>query len=63
LRLAEPTLWVTNAEMIRRIGVPEKIARQTIYMLDRNRRSGFPKKHPLGNTGIGRRLEHGSTLA
>ncbi len=38
------TLWVTDAEMIRRMGVPEKIARVTIHMLDRNPSSGFPKK-------------------
>lgn len=40
-------LWVTDAELIRRSGVPEKIARQAIEMLDKNTASGFPKKDPL----------------
>lgn len=40
-------LWVTDAELIRRSGVPEKIARQAIEMLDKNQVSGFPKKNPL----------------
>jgi len=44
---ARETEWVTDAEMIRRSGVPEKIARQTIAMLDRDRASGFPKKQAL----------------
>jgi hypothetical protein len=39
-------LWVTDAEMIRRMGVPEKTARETIRMLDRQR-SGFPQKQKL----------------
>lgn len=38
------TLWVTDAEMIRRMGVPEKKARATIAALDRIRGSGFPAK-------------------
>ena len=41
------TLWVTDAELIRRMGVPEKIARQALAMLDRDRASGFPKKQKL----------------
>lgn len=44
---AENTLWVTDAELIRRIGVPEKIARTAIAALDRDRRSGFPRKESL----------------
>jgi hypothetical protein len=40
-------LFITDAELIRRLGVPEKIARQAIFMLDRNRKSGFSKKEPL----------------
>lgn len=40
-------LYVTDAELIRRIGVPEKIARQAIHALDRNPRSGFPQKSAL----------------
>lgn len=38
------TLYITDAELIRRLGVPEKIARQALAMLDRDRRSGFPQK-------------------
>jgi hypothetical protein len=38
------TLFVTDAEMIRRIGVPDKIARAAIKVLDENPYSGFPKK-------------------
>jgi hypothetical protein len=41
------TLFVTDAELIRRLGVPEKIARAAIRMLDRDPRSGFPKKQKL----------------
>ncbi len=38
------TLWVTDAELIRRGGIPEDIARETIRALDANPRSGFPRK-------------------
>lgn len=41
------TKWVTDAELIRRLGVPEKIARQTLRELDRNPASGFPKKSKI----------------
>ena len=41
------TLFVTDAELIRRLGVPEKIARAAIRALDDNTRSGFPKKQKL----------------
>jgi hypothetical protein len=40
-------LWVTDAELIRRLGVPEKIARMAINALDREPKSGFPKKQAL----------------
>lgn len=40
-------LWVTDAELIRRAGVPEKIARAAIQMLDRDPKSGFPRKQRL----------------
>ena len=40
------TLWVTDAELIRRSGVPEKIMRRNLRELDRLP-SGFPKKDPL----------------
>lgn len=45
--LRPQTLFVTDIEMIRRIGVPEKIARAAIKALDENPRSGFPKKSEL----------------
>ncbi|MGJ4908878.1 winged helix-turn-helix domain-containing protein [Bradyrhizobium sp. HKCCYLS2033] len=45
--MAELTLFVTDAEMIRRLGVPEKIARAAIRALDRDRGSGFPPKRKL----------------
>lgn len=41
------TLWVTDAEMIRRMGVPEKTARAAIRALDSMRGSGFPQKQKL----------------
>lgn len=41
------TLWVTDAEMIRRMGVPEKIARDAIRALDANPKLGFPRKNAL----------------
>ena len=41
------TLYVTDAELIRRMGVPEKIARAAIAALDRDRGSGFPQKKKL----------------
>lgn len=45
-RDVEWTLWVTDKEMIQRLGVPEKSARVAIQMLDRTDPS-FPKKEPL----------------
>lgn len=38
------TEWVTDAELIRRSGVPEKIMRPILRSMDSNPRSGFPKK-------------------
>lgn len=40
-------LYLTDAELIRRLGVPEKIGRQTLHMLDRDRLKGFPQKQAL----------------
>ena len=40
-------LYITDAELIRRIGVPEKIARDAIRILDQDKRSGFPQKKAL----------------
>jgi hypothetical protein len=39
-------LWVTDAELIRRLGVPEKIARETLRMLDRQQ-NAFPAKEKI----------------
>ncbi len=44
---AELTLFVDDAELIRRLGVPEKIARRAIYVLEGRRDSGFPQKQAL----------------
>lgn len=45
--LERETLWVTDAEMIRRMGASEKVARDAIRMLDHDPRSGFPRKNKL----------------
>jgi|HubBroStandDraft_6_1064221.scaffolds.fasta_scaffold499169_1 hypothetical protein len=47
LALRPKTLFVTDGEMIRRIGIPEKLARAAIRALDENPQSGFPKKSAL----------------
>ena len=47
LALRPQTLFVTDTEMIRRMGVPEKIARAAIKALDENPHSGFPQKSEL----------------
>lgn len=39
-------LWVTDAEMIRRMGVPERTAREAIRVLD-EQKCGFPPKEKL----------------
>lgn len=39
-------LWLTDAELIRRMGVPEKKAREALRMLDAQRK-GFPQKQKL----------------
>lgn len=39
-------LWVTDAQLIRRMGVPEQQAREALRMLDA-KPSGFPKKQKL----------------
>jgi hypothetical protein len=44
---SDPGLFVTDAELIRRLGVPEKIAYANFKILDKNPRSGFPKKSKL----------------
>jgi hypothetical protein len=47
LALRPETLFVSDVEMIRRIGVPERIARAAIRALDENPHSRFPKKSAL----------------
>lgn len=37
-------LFVTDAELIERLGVPEKIAYEALRMLDSDRINGWPKK-------------------
>jgi hypothetical protein len=41
------TLWVTDAELIRRLGVPEKTVRENLRMFDAKPGSGFPQKQKL----------------
>lgn len=43
----QDTLYITDAELIRRMGVPEKKARHVIRSLDADRLSGFPRKDPF----------------
>ena len=40
-------LYVTDAELIRRLGVPFRLGRRVLAELDRNRLSGFPRKQEL----------------
>ena len=61
LLLRPQTLFVTDAELIRRIGVPEKIAREALRALDLDagKRSGFPQKNKLwGNRRYWPAVEH-----
>lgn len=41
------TLWVTDEELIRRLGVPRKAARAAFHMFDRDLSKGFPQKQAL----------------
>ena len=43
---AQEKLWVTDAELIRLMGVPERTARATLALLD-SKPSGFPQKQKL----------------
>jgi hypothetical protein len=45
LEREQDKLWVKDSELIRRLGVPEKKAREAIRMLERM--AGFPKKEKL----------------
>lgn len=41
------TLYITDEELIRRLGVPRKAARAALHMFDRDRTKGFPAKQAL----------------
>ena len=41
------TLWVTDEELIRRLGAPRKAARAALHMFDHDRSKGFPQKQAL----------------
>jgi hypothetical protein len=41
------TLYVTDAELIRRMGVPEKVMRPVLRHFDDKPQLGFPKKQAL----------------
>jgi hypothetical protein len=47
-RLVEPTLFVTDAELIRRIGVPEKIGYAALRLLDKAPGSVFHRSKRCG---------------
>lgn len=40
-------LFVTDAELIRRLGVPEKLGRVMLHGLDEAKGNGFPRKDKL----------------
>lgn len=41
------TLWITDEELIRRLGAPRKAIRAALHMLDHDRSKGFPQKQKL----------------
>ena len=43
-------IYVTDTELIEHMGVPEKLARQTLKVLDASPTACFPKKNPLWGT-------------
>lgn len=45
--LKTSTLYVTDAEMLRRLGIPENLGYRIIHELDKNPSSGFPAKSEL----------------
>jgi hypothetical protein len=44
---SKETLWVTDEELIRRLGAPRKAARAALHMFDLDRSKGFPQKQAL----------------
>ncbi len=41
------TLYITDEELIRRLGAPRKAARAALHMFDHDRSKGFPQKQAL----------------
>jgi len=39
--------WVTDSELIERLGLPEKVGRRVLHAYDENPRLGFPQKQPF----------------
>jgi hypothetical protein len=46
-QIVEPTLFVTDTEIIRRLGAPRNAARAALHMFDHDRSKGFPQKQTL----------------
>lgn len=42
-----PTLFATDAEIIRRLGVPRDLGRAVFQAMDKNKKSGFPQRNEL----------------
>ena len=40
-------LFMTDGELVEMLGIPEKVARETIRYLDARPAMGFPRKNPL----------------
>lgn len=47
LEAEKEKLFVTDAELIRRLGVPEKVGRSMLQVLDRELHRGFPQKQKV----------------
>lgn len=46
-RDAKETLWVSDEELIRRLGAPRKAIRAALHMFDCTPSKGFPQKQKL----------------
>ncbi len=44
---ARETLYITDEELIRRLGAPRKAVRAALHMFDHDPSKGFPKKQAL----------------
>lgn len=50
LEAEKEKLYVTDAELIRRLGVPEAVGRAALHVYDREKHRGFPQKQAvMGN--------------